>query len=214
MHESINGVVFQDEKGAPPVAGWMRDGARFWDLVAEFELSSTQIADTLNVSRGERAVLNTLAGHLPALPATPVSTSNAETYRGWIGGIEGEMPAHWRVPMAWSGRSVVHRDDLTEAERRDVEDAANIYFFGDPAHVATYRHAIESCYAPFDAVVYAVRRLKVEAGASLIITGAPTILLAESIELEQDGRLVVIDTPCRVHVGTLTKHGAPAASFN
>jgi len=176
----------------------------FDDTVAAYGLRSSD-AISLTVPAGARLALSDLA--------TPVlrATADIAQYKEWIGlsdalveqeTLEGlpALPKH-----AWpQDRIVGSLDDLTAEELADVQAAANTWLWGDSRLVRSYKGALERFYGPFEVDVYLVSRLIVEPGAALVVSGRPTALLCDSIELH-DGGSLALHTVTRTWVQALHK---------
>jgi len=175
----------------------------FDDTLAVYGLRNSD-AISLTVPAGQRLVLSEIA--MPVLRAT----ADIADYKEWIGlsdahveqeTLEGlpALPRH-----AWNGRIVDTLDDLTADELADVQAAANTFLWGDSRLVRSYKGALERLYGPFEVDVYVVSRLVVEPGAKLVVSGRPTALLCDSIELH-DGGSLLLHTVTRTWVQALHK---------
>lgn len=76
-----------------------------------------------------------------------------------------------------------------------------------------YTHVFERMSVPFEVAVYVAKRLTIDSHATVVVTGAPAILLVEHVVIHDLGRLV-LNTPARVVVGRLEKRAATAGAVD
>jgi hypothetical protein len=69
--------------------------------------------------------------------------------------------------------------------------------------------AAELAHASLRANVFALRSLHVAAGAQLVVSGQPAILVVDRVTIEELGQLV-LTTACRAWINRLEKKPAPA----
>ena len=145
----------------------------------------------------------------PQLRVTP----SLEQYKQWIGRQDraehdlGAAPAPLRTELA---------DDLQSLDAdqlADLERAGQIYLFGDSRQVASYRRSLERLRGPFRAALYAARRVVIEVGARLSVSGDPAILLIEELVLQGSGQLVTT-TPTHATFAHLEKLDAPSGHLH
>jgi len=177
----------------------------FDETVAAYGLTTSIAVPSIIVPPREQVVLSNIA--------TPVlrKTADIAEFKEWIGMsnalIEQEpldgLPA---LPKnAWpSGRVIASLDGLSAAEVADVEAAANAYIWGDSRLVRSYKETLDRVYGPFEVDVYVVSKLVVDAGATLLVSGRPTAILCESIELH-DGSSLRLHAVTRMWVQSLRK---------
>jgi len=138
-------------------------------------------------------------------------TSDLALYAQWVGSAT-VAAAHVEMPLPerpWPGRAVETLADLTEAERIDVERARHALLFGDASAVEGYRAVVEKVHAPFRANVFALRSLYVAAGAQVVVTGLPAVLVVDRVTIEELGQLTLV-TACRAWINRLEKKPAAA----
>lgn len=76
-----------------------------------------------------------------------------------------------------------------------------------------YAHVFERTSMPLEVAVYAAKRLTIHSHATVIVTGAPTIMLVEHLVIHDHGRLA-LNTPARVVLGRLEKRAATAGAVD
>lgn len=182
-------------------AGWTRSTARDATL-ARCGLARDVFA-ARDVRVAEEATAD-LVGMAPAGTVARIWTADVATYRTWLGvsdpraAIAGE-PAYDPAALAAA--------PLHGAAAAALARIARAYLFADVAPVARFAPAIEQHFGPFEAVVVVLRRLTIAPGARLVIAGAPTILVADCVDVH-DGADVTLTTICHAALGVLTRHGA------
>jgi hypothetical protein len=182
-------------------AGWTRSTARDATL-ARCGLARDVFA-ARDVRVAEEATAD-LVGVAPPGTLARIWTADVATYRTWLrvsdprAAIAGELaydPAALAAPLHGAAAGALAR-------------IARAYLFADVAPVARFAPAIEHHFGPFEAVVVVLRRLTIAPGARLVIAGAPTILVADCVDVH-DGADVTLTTICHAALGVLTRHGAP-----
>ena len=177
------------------------------DAWAAFGLQKYDIVDSLLIgSNVSKNLSSDLAKHSAIIPKI-CTAKNLDQYKSWIGrddtGIE-DTP--WVLPAAsWNDRKIHVFSELTPEEVENIEKASWVYLFGNSALVKSYRDIIEFCNAPFEVAVYAARKVIIQPGGSLIVSGMPAILLFEELEIHSQGNLTIY-TVCHAKIGTLQKN--------
>jgi hypothetical protein len=150
-----------------------------------------------------------------ALAPLLIRTESVDEFKSWIGTNDIEfasnpaLAGYWQLPeKPWNGRPVTDPQQLTSNERQEIEKAGWAYIFGDARTVASYRQVIELLSAPFEAAIYAARKVTIRPGGRLIVSGIPAILLFEEVELHARGKIVTY-TPCAATFGKLEKIEQP-----
>jgi len=160
----------------------------FHDALTVYGLTRADMElDELIVRRGQTVVLRErLTGH-------PLETSSVAQFKEWIGLSDAIIERHPleglpELPRAeWTRGRVIDPTALTDDEWEDVQRATNAYLFGHSGLVAGYREVIELLYGPFAADVFALPRIVVECGGTLVVNGRPAAILAEDFELHEGG---------------------------
>lgn len=140
-----------------------------------------------------------------AAPATNVArlwTADADVYRRWLA-IADPSAALDRTTLATLPSRI---GELDADERHTLERIASAYLFADAEPWRDYKRAVEHAFGPFEAVVVVTDALTIAPGARLVVTGAPTILVATALDIADGGELTV-QTFFNATIGTLT---APA----
>ncbi|MEO1084716.1 MAG: hypothetical protein AAFY88_10790 [Acidobacteriota bacterium] len=161
----------------------------------------------LVVPAGAHLDLSTAADVASALAPRALETADLAVYKTWIGRADsGEHAAHdfGRAPAPWCRPTPSSLAELEAAELADLEAAGRIFLFGDSREVTSYRGVLEQLRGPFRAAVYAARRVVVEPGALLRISGDPAVVLFDELILRGGGRLVT-STPTHATFARLEK---------
>jgi hypothetical protein len=191
-----------------PTVEHVRSGDVTFDQTLDaFGVGSEAVRAELRIRRGEQRRLTDVVGS--SVRATILRTADLHEFREWIGhapspAVLERFDASLRPSAPWCGRRVASFDELTVAERQDVEKAMKVFLFGDSRSVADYEQVLEACYAPFRAAAYAIRRLVIEPGASLHVAGLPAVLLVENFDLH-DGGTLHLDTITSAVIGQMRK---------
>ena len=179
------------------------------ERLARFRLESDELTGSLIVEADVDVDLSSV--YTSAIAPILMRTDSVDEFKSWVGTNDIEfssnpaLAGYWQMPeKPWSGRRVTDPQQLTGSERREIEKAGWAYIFGDARTVASYRSVIELLSAPFEAAVYAARKVTIHPGGRLIVTGVPTILLFEEVEIFQNGKIVAYTT-CHATFGKLEK---------
>lgn len=184
------------------------------EKLARFQLEPHVLTESLIVE----ADVNVSLAHecKTALAPLLMRTQSVDEFKSWVGMNDIEfasnpaLAGYWPLPeKPWNGRPVTDPQQLTGSERQEIEKAGRAYIFGDARAVASYRQVIELLGAPFEAAVYAARKVTIRPGGRLIVSGIPAILLFEEVELHAGGKIVTY-TPCAATFGRLEKIEQPA----
>ena len=130
-------------------------------------------------------------------------TADADVYRRWLG-IRDASAALDRAALPALPPRI---GDLDPLERRALERIAGAYLFADAGPWSDYKRAIEHYFGPFEAIVVVADAVAIPAGARLVVSGVPTMLVATTLEIADGGELTV-QTLFNATIGTLT---APAS---
>ncbi|MEO1370234.1 MAG: hypothetical protein AAFX50_23885 [Acidobacteriota bacterium] len=161
----------------------------------------------LVVPSGARLELTTATDAPSALAPRILETADLAVYKTWIGRADaGDHAAHdfGPAPAPWRSATPSSVSELDADQLADLETAGRIYLFGDSSRVASYRGVLEALRGPFRAAAYAARRVVVEPGALLRISGDPAVVLFDELIVRDGGRLVT-STPTRATFGRLEK---------
>ena len=177
----------------------------FQDALNAYGMTRADVeVDELIVRRGETLVLR------ERLTGRPLETGSVTQFKEWIGladSIAERYPLEGlpELPRAELARDrIIDPATLTDGEWEDVQRAASAYLFGHSALVAGYREAIELLYGPFAADAFALPRIVVECGGTLVVNGRPAAILSESLELHEGGD-IRLHTVTRMSVESLHK---------
>lgn len=191
----------------------------FREALALLGVGDQVFLEELTVPTGTTAYLSSDPDLGSALAPRSLRTGSIDEFKSWMS-LDDESHARtpermrWEPPAApWSGREVSDAEALSDPEREQVERAYWAYVYGDSHLVKSYRQVLERCYAPFEAALYTASRVSVEPDASLIVTGAPAILLLEDLIIEAGGSLEV-RAECSALIGRLHKSSADRRMFN
>lgn len=173
--------------------------------LASLGIESEHYTDAVRVRSGVTTELADLAK-----PHLATTWSLAE-WKEWIGVADASLdPATVSLDPTmmperdWSGRRIRSARDLNDAERADVERAANLYVFGYSPWAESYREVIEICHAPFRAAVYPIRSLHIGTDARLNVSGLPAVLVLGDVVLEPRGQFALY-TAARVWIDRITR---------
>ncbi len=190
----------------------LRRFSDYEDTAARFGLEEApERRESLVLGPGESLSLSTRPGVESAVVPHLLRLDDLDQLKTWIGtpdesfergvfAIPSELPSR-----PWSGDTDFDADALTEQQRADIDLAARCYLFGFSPLVDTYRDAIVRLYAPFMVAAYMIRKLRIEPGAELTVSGAPALLLFDRIDLYRGGRVLFYD-PFAMWVRHLHKH--------
>lgn len=153
---------------------------------------------TLDVPAGATLDLHAVA---PTGNVARIWTADADVYRRWLA-IPDASAALERAALDTLPPRL---GDLDPDERRALGRIASAYLFADPAPWRDYKRAIESHFGPFEAVVVVADAITIGTEARLLVAGAPTILVAHSLDVA--GGELTVQTLFNATIGTLT---APA----
>ena len=123
-------------------------------------------------------------------------TNQFDQFKVWIG-IPNEVCEQEVFSFArelpskpWASDYLPEIGELTPLEQEDIEKAGYAYLFGDSQQVASYQGIIEKLHAPFEVAVWAIEKIRVEAGSSLIIQGDfPAVLIVRELEIVAGGNI-------------------------
>jgi len=179
--------------------------------LSRFGLDHRHLVDSLIVAPQTTVDLSTQDDRDSAIKPILINTDRLDVFKSWIGSsdvVVASDPAlanHYQLPGAeWNGRRLSDSGRLSAEEISEIEKACRVYLFGDSSRVESYRQVIEFLYAPFVAAVYAVRKVTIKSGGRLVVTGKPTILLFDELELFSPGVLVTY-TVCNASIGRFQK---------
>jgi len=114
-----------------------------------------------------------------------------------------KVSEHLKKP--WSGAKVNKMSELSKEDREKLTSAAKNYVFGDSAHVASYKEAIEKLLGPFDFAAYNADNIVVDKDHPWIIQGPnPVIINVGSITIIEGGQIKV-ETIARINAESLIK---------
>lgn len=99
--------------------------------------------------------------------------------------------------VAFSEKFSDPEHSLSPDEFNDVLRAAGNYLFGSSSAIAQFKQAIEMRLAPFNLSVYAARKIRIRPTGILTISGPPSVIIAEEIEIDSGGGLQ-IETVTRI----------------
>lgn len=199
----LEGTVVGTNQPAP-VNYRYPDDTSFEEALSAYGLTRDQAAAPIHVRAGETIDLHDLA--VPQV----LRTSDVAQFKAWIG-----VPDAWienntleglpEIPSEpWTKNAATTVEQLTEQEWANVQMAAKAYLFGHSALVESYAPAIEMFFGPFAAEVYVIPRLVIESGAVLTVSGRPSALLIEELEIHEGGRWN-LQTILRINVQSMRK---------
>ena len=176
------------------------------DVLAEFGLEKNNISDSLIIDKDASMHLNSDLNQHSAIIPKILTTNDLDQYKSWVGRVDiGIDNTQWVLPTApWKAKTISDFDELTVEEKENVEKAGWVYLFGNSALVKSYREIIEFSHAPFEVAVYAVRKVTIRSGGSLIVSGIPAVLLFEELNIHSPGNLQIY-TVSHTKIGTLQK---------
>ncbi len=188
-----------------------RTGAEEWSVgllpdftrtLDDYGLHLDQLATRIRIPRGTQAWLRPTKGSV--LSPRMLSTKRPRQFKSWVGNPDSlalRMTSASPVPLPGA-------ESAPYEHWSDLARAAWHYFFCNSSAVASYEPAIEQL-GPFPVAVYAAREVVIERGASLVVSGLPTVLLFEHLTIEDGGTLQIFSV-CKASVGTLVRSGGPS----
>jgi hypothetical protein len=160
------------------------------------------------VRNGQSLHLPLAANHSGA--AARLCTADTDAYKSWLGVPDEAVRGGQLDGVSIDAARPLHPadffagDSLEGEARAELARVAWVYLFGDSSSVRDYKPAIDRHFGPFAAAVLLVRRIEVQAGARLIISGCPTVLGCDLLIIHDGGQLAV-QTVSQVAVGELVR---------
>jgi hypothetical protein len=160
--------------------------------------------------------LSTTSGAESKLTPHICSTNQFDQFKAWIGFSDedfekGILPTPELPSSPWQHQTVPAATALTPLEKQNIQVAGFAYLFGHSSQVESYKTAIETLHAPFEAVVYAIERVSIAAGGCLVVQGdRPAIILINELEIIEGGH-ITLHSPTTLTVQLLKKHSLNSA---
>jgi hypothetical protein len=185
----------------------------FGAFLSEFDINyfSDVHREPFIVNAGSQVILSTtLDSSISYLPCLR-QTNQFDQFKGWIGMpnelFEQEMFSFTKeLPSKpWPSNYLPEINNLTPLEQEDIQKAGYAYLFGNSQLVDSYKAVIEKLHAPFEVAVWAIEKIRIEAGSSLIIQGGlPAVLIFGELEIVAGGNIQLC-APTHMMVQTLKK---------
>jgi hypothetical protein len=182
-------------------------------FLSEFDINyfSDVHREPFIVNAGSQVILSTtLDSSISYLPCLR-QTNQFDQFKGWIGMpnelFEQEMFSFTKeLPSKpWPSNYLPEINNLTPLEQEDIQKAGYAYLFGNSQLVDSYKAVIEKLHAPFEVAVWAIEKIRIEAGSSLIIQGGlPAVLIFGELEIVAGGNIQLC-APTHMMVQTLKK---------
>lgn len=172
--------------------------SNFGSFLSEFDINyfSDVHRELFTVKAGSQAIFSTTldrsTSYLPCLR----QTNQFDQFKAWIGmpnelfeqevfSFPKELPS-----KPWPSNYLPEINDLTTLEQEDIQKAGYAYLFGNSQLVDSYKAVIEKLHAPFEVAVWAIEKIRIEAGSSLIIQGdLPAVLIVRKLEIVAGGNI-------------------------
>lgn len=150
------------------------------------------------VKAGSQVILSTTLDSANSYLPCFRHTNQLEQFKAWIGMPdalfqEGSLVFDRELPSEpWSSRHLTSATELTPREQEDLQKAGYAYLFGNSQLplVASYQSILEKLHAPFAVAVWAIEKIRVEAGSSLVVQGKlPAALILGELEIVAGGNI-------------------------
>ncbi|MEB3311177.1 MAG: hypothetical protein VKJ02_13185 [Snowella sp.] len=185
----------------------------FESFLSEFDINyfSDVHRELLTVKADSQVVLSTTLDRSTSYGPCLRQTNQFDQFKAWIGMPnalfeQGVFSFTQALPSSpWPSNYFPESSRLTDLEKENIQKAGYAYLFGNSQLVASYKAVIEKLHAPFEVAVWAIEKIRIEAGSSLIIQGdLPAVLMVGELEIVEGGNITLY-SPTNLTVQKLQK---------